>query len=41
MLENASEVFDRDPTVIVSRHFIMLDHMASSKRSIDDPTVAM
>ena len=33
-LENASEA-------IVSRHFITRDHVASSERSIGDPTAAM
>ena len=40
-LENASEAFDCDPTAIVSRHFITRDHVASSERSIGDPTVAI
>ena len=41
MLINAYEAFDRDPTTIVSRRFIMRDHVASSERSIGDPTAAM
>ena len=41
MLENASEALDRDPTVIVLRHFITRDHVASSERSIGDPTAAI
>ena len=40
MLENASEAFDRDPTAIILWRFIMRDHVASSERSIGDPTVA-
>ena len=38
MLENAFEALDRDPTVIVSRRSIARDHVASSERSIGDPT---
>ena len=41
MFENAFEALDRDPTAIVSRRFITHDHVASSERSISDPTAAI
>ena len=34
MLKNAFEALDRNPTAIVSRHFITRDYVASSERSI-------
>ena len=41
MLKNASEALDRDPTAIVSRHFITHDHEVSSECSIGDPTAVI
>ena len=41
MLENASQALNRDPTRIVSQRFITRDHVASSERSIGDPTVVI
>ena len=38
--QNASEAFDEDPTDAFSRHFIMRQHVASSRASIGDPTDA-
>ena len=40
-LKNAYEALDRDPTAVVSRFFIMRDHMASSERLIGNPTGAI
>ena len=36
--QNASEASDQDPTGAFSRHFITREHVASSERSIGDPT---
>ena len=32
--KNTSDAFNRDPTMIVSRHFILRDQVASSERSV-------